>query len=1701
FVNLVFTDTLDGALTSDTITGLYNDTYYWRVRAIDNLGNQGTFGTARGFVTDTIVNAVTLTAPANAHETTAIGILVSWVTVGADSVGVDSYAIEVATNPTFSNMIFTDTLDGALSSDTLTGLYNDTYHWRIRAVDNLGNAGPYSDTRGFVTDTIVNQVALSYPADRHDTTVINILVGWSAVSDSVGVDSYHLEVATNLSFTNVTFTDTLDGLLTSDTVTGLYNDTYYWRVRATDDLGNIGPMSDTRAFLTDTLVGKVTLALPLDDYETKNIEILFTWNAVLDSSGIDSYAIEVSLSPGFETLAFKDTIDGALTSDTAANLTTDTFYWRVRAIDQLGNMGIYSDTRRLFIDTTVDPVTLSLPADGHETNVINFLVSWQAIVDSSGIDSYSVEVSRDTAFLLLVFTDTVDGVFLSDTITGLYNDTYYWRVRGTDNFSNEGPFLTIRGFVTDTIVNTVSLSYPAAGHETSTANFLAGWAAVTDSVGIDSYVMEVSRTTAFTTLAFVDTIDGVLTSDTITGLYNDTYYWRVQAIDNLGNRGTFPTARGFVLDTDVDTVTLVSPANGTRTGDTTPTFTWQAVADSVGIDSYAIEVSKSPYFLTMAYSDTISGALTSNTPDSLFADTYYWRVRAVDKLRNSGAFGDTFTLQIDTGNVVTLIAPIGGNETNVTTIVFLWGSLNAETYTWQLARDSNFTSLIAAVTDTTETTVTRSFTVEDTYYWRVIGRNSLNFYDTQFDGFLVDTSVRQVTAVAPANGHETTNSSVVVSWSALSDSVGIDSYVLDVSISVAFSSVLFTDTLDANSTSDTITGLYNDTYYWRVRGIDHLRNVGTPSTTRGFVLDTHVNIVVLNSPADSEIINDTRPVLTWNALSDSVGVDSYALEVSLSKIFSTLAFADTISGSRTSDTPTALAADTYYWRVRAIDRLGNRGAYSDTFFFSIDTTQISVTLVSPASGHSTNVIQPYFAWTGNAETYTLQLSFSSVFTSVASATTVLTTNAVIAALTVEDTYFWRVLGRNTAGTEDTSSVRGFLFDTGVGKVTLSLPLADTLTQDTTPTFTWVAVSDSVGIDSYVLEISDTVYFVTTIFADTIDGAFTSDTYFDTGLAADTYYWRVRAIDHLGNVGPYSDTRAFGVDTGSAVQYVGTINIISGNHQLAQITQTLTLTLPIRLQVIDTRLTPQPVPYSPVTFTIARPSSSGGYFGGVSSATTKTSFTDTEGYISETFTLGAAAGVYEIKATSDSNTAVSAIFLAYADGIDVAAAKWKMVTSNKVTLSASSVDALIKDDLTDALVFWWDENASADPIFNKYIQPTTVSRGRAYWVYSATGGRLVTQGTEGFDTLAYQLNTAWNMVGNGQYFFVDWDSSVRFKSSTSGLLTPAEAATAGLIENVIYWYNGNGYSWGPDPLTPTLSRIQLKPMVGFALYALQSCSMYVYPNPSTPSDTAAEIWNQAPKFIAGNYDNTSDQDWFVRVTAQKGQIQDVQNYIGVKATPADAALASRREPPPVATEYLSVSIEDPAGVSRAASFVDPIATLQTWNIDVATDLNGPVLLSLDGIGGIPSKYAAFLVGGPQGPMDLRKQTTVLLSNVGGLNAPSQVSVLVGMPELLAAYLAAPLSKEHTFVYPNPGPDESTGKITFKYNLGATAPVTIRIFDVGGRLVRQIETTGFLGSNLTQWDTTDRHGQRLGSGVYIYIIQSSGTKLVDKLAIVR
>lgn len=104
----------------------------------------------------------------------------------------------------------------------------------------------------------------------------------------------------------------------------------------------------------------------------------------------------------------------------------------------------------------------------------------------------------------------------------------------------------------------------------------------------------------------------------------------------------------------------------------------------------------------------------------------------------------------------------------------------------------------------------------------------------------------------------------------------------------------------------------------------------------------------------------------------------------------------------------------------------------------------------------------------------------------------------------------------------------------------------------------------------------------------------------------------------------------------------------------------------------------------------------------------------------------------------------------------------------------------------------------------------------------------------------------------------------------------------------------------------------------------------------------------------------------------------------------------------------------------------------------------------------------------------------------------VAAVPGMPPAAAARLAL------ASPYPNP----SRGGATLAFTLPARAPVTLRVIDAAGRLVREI-APGLLepGEHSLAWDACDDSGRRLSPGVYWLDVEAGGERGTRKLVQLR
>ncbi len=85
-----------------------------------------------------------------------------------------------------------------------------------------------------------------------------------------------------------------------------------------------------------------------------------------------------------------------------------------------------------------------------------------------------------------------------------------------------------------------------------------------------------------------------------------------------------------------------------------------------------------------------------------------------------------------------------------------------------------------------------------------------------------------------------------------------------------------------------------------------------------------------------------------------------------------------------------------------------------------------------------------------------------------------------------------------------------------------------------------------------------------------------------------------------------------------------------------------------------------------------------------------------------------------------------------------------------------------------------------------------------------------------------------------------------------------------------------------------------------------------------------------------------------------------------------------------------------------------------------------------------------------------------------------------------------------------PNPANPSATIRYTIAEKGRVALRIFDVGGRLVRtlvdQVQEPAEAGFEVV-WDGMNDQGQRVGSGVFFYQIDAPGFTSSKKLVILK
>ena len=818
---------------------------------------------------------------------------------------------------------------------------------------------------------------------------------------------------------------------------------------------------------------------------------------------------------------------------------------------------VFTNVSPALFDWDASPTPID-PGDLFATQLELFEYVLQVISGDNfqSVGSGDVFEDQDFGFNVVVSGDETEFRPTEDLVDAKYR----WRVVARDRTGNPDTGDEFRTFDLDTEapLPSAELVFPSDGSFTNDNAPLFDWDPSPSKTGdrdVFEYILRVSLAGQLETGPFlVDDLVLPATGDTrVTGdsltqflvlqpLDDGVYDWRVTARDRSGNTAAIDAT--FTVDTVVPAASagIIRPADGDFTNDNTPLFQWDpATGDNSSFDDLNVFE-----YVVVATGDTgdtplnvaVSGDTTQFQAVQALSDAFYSvRVIARDRAGNE-ATTDVNRFTLDTvvpAPPAGLVFPASGDFVNVGTALFDWDgavgagssfdNLNVFEYVVQVSTGglTGDTFDLEAVVSGDTTQFQDVIDLSDAVYgWRVLSRDRAGNTATTADNrFTLDTQAPII-----ANLTKTVEN-------------------LDDTLTFEF------DTID--NLSRTV-----------------LHRLHIEGTSDKFIDFSAPDQPVLVEPAVGLFSGDLAR-LAWrasdnisqaNQMTYIVDIDTVTGDFLGQPVVSLIVPPALLTGDSGVNgelvtfalTSRLATADMYAWRVKAIDRAGNIGDYSQSGTFSLgqdNAPPLQPVLQTPADGALVQTdTSVSFGWAAPADqpgpnlsgvvSYDLEIAFGTAdfsnlpFTADEIQDTAFTLD--VSEQLPEGVYQWHIRAVDQAGNTGDFSIAFTFVVTGDGTGPPAPPLvspADGVTVFTAnPTFQWGPPvppdrgNPAKGLQSFTLQIGDE------------NGDFTGATEFDAQLQFElelpvslpdgSYTWRVFATDIPGNVGDPSESRAFTV---------------------------------------------------------------------------------------------------------------------------------------------------------------------------------------------------------------------------------------------------------------------------------------------------------------------------------------------------------------------------------------------------------------------------------------------------------------------------------------------------------------------------------------------------------------------------------------------
>ncbi len=490
------------------------DNYTWEIVATDYVGNVSakTTGTWMGNVDLAFVSKETdVRYEYNCLDNTRTETTFTWSKAEHPLFDITKYEIVCGYTDDSGNFVTVSSravrpgnateLDNDMLTITVTGDMfggkDGVYKWKVIAYDSVGNSAELVSDKNITVDctapdgeflnlTYGPSIKVDWLVKQHyehplyvytyDVKKISVTFSLENTFEESGIvyeirvygKGANSEVPVRMqTFETKSTTFTLDDKagLGVGYITGLYNNTVYWDVRAKDAAGNVTDWYAGKAFqlvdpnytdsdhrISDTTAPAAPVELSSVD-SAEDALLQLNWSSVSDLFGVDSYELVVYDAAGSKvlktfTVAAKDFEGKHFLNQN--DLVNGSYQFAVRAIDCAGNKGAYS-AKYAF---TYDVIRPEFDSDSVTCSVSDnsAVFSWDAMTDNLAAGSYSVVIKRGS--IIEVNQVVTDTSFIWKNIQNF--GTYTYSITALDAHGNESASVKNGHFV---IENAVEATY------------------------------------------------------------------------------------------------------------------------------------------------------------------------------------------------------------------------------------------------------------------------------------------------------------------------------------------------------------------------------------------------------------------------------------------------------------------------------------------------------------------------------------------------------------------------------------------------------------------------------------------------------------------------------------------------------------------------------------------------------------------------------------------------------------------------------------------------------------------------------------------------------------------------------------------------------------------------------------------------------------------------------------------------------------------------------------------------------------------------------------------------------------------------------------------------------------------------------------------------------------------------------------------